>query len=95
MSRETGFVTSILPGLAMLGLVLGGIVSGQLHRKEVAEAAPAVNVETQLREAAGGLAVQVLTRAHAILSTEAVTRESIEICDETEASTRERIKRSF
>jgi len=95
MSRETGFAASTLPGLAMLGLVLAGIVSGQMHRKEVAEAAPAVNMETQLREAAGGLAVQVLTRAHAILSTEAVSRESIEICDENEASTRERIKRSF
>jgi len=95
MSSEKGFIESTLPGLAMLGLVLAGIVSGQEPHGKPAEELPALTVETQLREAAGGLAVQVLNHAHAILSVETATLESGQVCDDRDFATQERIKRSF
>lgn len=93
MSSEKGFIESTLPGLAMLGLVLAGIVSGQAPHAKPEKELPALVVETQLRDAAGDLAVQVLHRA--IRSVETATPESGQVREDTDFAAQERIKRSF
>jgi len=95
MSSEKGFIESTLPGLAMLGLVVVGIVSGQEPHAKPEEVMPAARVESQLRDAAGGLAVQVLNHAHAMLSADGASFESGQVCDDTDFAAQERIRRSF
>ena len=96
MSVKKNLISEMIPGIAMMILVLAGVASGETaHPQPVAEEAVVdmSKVEDQLRIVAGDLAIQVISGAGAVLNGQA---DDAPLCSDKDCrGSRENLRRSF
>lgn len=96
MSVKKNLIGEMIPGILMMVLVLAGVASGETSHPQSVAQEPAVDltkVEVQLREVAGDLAIQVISGASSVLSSQA---DNSSLCGDDDCSgSREGLGRSF
>jgi|GEM_PF-3010176 hypothetical protein len=96
MSVKKNLISEMIPGILMAVLVLAGVASGEAsHPQPVVQEAAVdmTKVKVQLREVAGDLAIQVISGAGSVLSSQA---ENAPLCGDDDCSgSRDGLSRSF